>query len=196
MYSTGKEVKLLDRRLGILHLSIYSMIMVYVFGVRIWFERSHEAMELAEGLISVHLEGGTYASGLNGAMPVDGAGLAQPYADANALFIPTRTVITRGQQMDNCTDPAQSCAIDADCVRRPPLAYGLCEGGHCVQLGWCPREQASNPAVSELVTLQEIERMSVVLIASITFPRLSGEQFSTEDGRTALTRWSVVEIVR
>lgn len=39
MYSTSKDVKLLDRRLGVLNLTIYSLILLYVLGVRIWLER-------------------------------------------------------------------------------------------------------------------------------------------------------------
>jgi len=196
MYSTSKEVKLLDRRLGVLHLTLYSLILAYVVGARLLSEHGYLAVEQTHGTVSATLRGVTHKLAPAGAHPADGASLV-PQSESNALFLPTRIITTRGQSLDNCTDPTQICAADGDCTRRPPLAYGLCEQGYCVSLGWCPNEQTTNPAVSEATTLQELEKLIVVLAADISFPRLLGiKSLSTEDGRPARTRWSVAEIIK
>jgi hypothetical protein len=197
MYSTSKEVKLLDRRLGLLHLSIWSLILAYVVGARLIAEHGFLAVEESTGTVSARLQGVSYKLAPGGTQPADGATLVRPQGEADAIFLPTRVTTTAGQRLDNCTDPAQSCTVDIDCPRRPPLAYGLCEQGFCVSLGWCPHEQHDNPAISETTTLQELDHLFVVLAADIAFPRLKGGRgFSTEDGRPARTRWSVAEIVR
>ena len=126
---------------------------------------------------------------------------------------------TRSQKQDNCTDPQQPCNSDADCMRQPPVAYGLCEDGQCMQLGWCPRE---SPEVSQTTELQvarplrptlasrslrahrqlrvrasqNLRDLQVVLLGDIAFPRLGGPTFSTEDGRKVRTRWTLSDIVR
>ena len=153
-YSTDREVKLLDRRLGLLHLSIFTLILAYVLGVRIGLHSEHLAVELSEGSVDARLEGLTFSSARDGAHPSDTVAILQSSAGPSSLFIPTRSVSTRIQRQGNCTDAQQPCAVDADCSRMPPLAYGLCEKGACVRLGWCPREQPQQPEVSELVTLQ------------------------------------------
>ena len=223
MYSTCKEVKLLDRRLGALHLIIFSVILAYVVGWRIIAERGYQAVELSRGSVSVQLRGITYSTTPHGVRPEDGASMVRPQEESDAIFIPTRTITTRGQKLDNCTDPSKICAVDSDCGRRPPLAYGLCEQGYCVTLGWCPREQWGKGSISEMTMLQaartgrlpalcsplrsphhgvssrvrqELERLTVALSADISFPRSGGHVFSTEDGRPARTRWTVAEIVQ
>ena len=155
MYSTHKEVKLLSRRLGMLHLTLYFFILAYVLGVRIYLERRHVARELSEGTISARLEGFTYATRDGVAIPVDAASLVRPHAEHAALFLPTRMRTTRRQTLANCTDPAEPCIDDGDCRAEPPIAYGVCERGQCVRLGWCPHEAPKDRAVTEMTILQE-----------------------------------------
>ena len=193
-YVSHKSVIILERRLGLLHLSIFSLILAYVVGVRIIFERGYQANEKATGFVNVRLEGVTYTTGGGMVFPADGPELVAPQIESDAMFVPTHITTTRGQIQDNCTDPAQPCSSDVDCMRQPPVAYGLCEDGHCMQLGWCPRPPSEQ---SRSVVLQNLMDLDVVLLGEISFPQLGGgETLSTEDGkRHVRTRWSLHDIV-
>ena len=165
MYSTDKEVKLLDRRLGILYVSIFSLVSVYVVGVRLVVERGYEAKELSMGIVGAQLQGRTFTLTGGVASPMDEASLTMPQPEGDALFIPTRVLTTPNQALDNCTDPDHSCSQDADCPRDPPLAYGLCERGKCARQQWCPAAAASplaNGGGGETVsTLQALDRLFI-----------------------------------
>ena len=131
-----KEVKLLDRRLGLMNGGVRLALLLYIVGVRLWWERSYQATELGQGQVSVWLEGMTYSrSARDGRQyPADVPTLTRPGAEANALFVPTVVTTTADQVMHNCTDPAEPCVEHADCARLPPLKYGLCERGMCCLL--------------------------------------------------------------
>ena len=150
-------------------------LLLYIVGVRLWWERSYQATELGRGQVSVWLEGMTYSrSARDGRQyPADVPTLTRPGAEANALFVPTVVTTTADQVMHNCTDPAEPCVEHADCARLPPLKYGLCERGMCVTLGWCPRQELDSPrsAVSEVTALQDVERSFKRRSSSTSPPR-------------------------
>ena len=156
-YTSQKTVTILERRLGLMHLFFFVLIMGYMVGVRLILEKGYQAVELSQGFVSARLEGTTYSVGSGQYFAVDAPGLTGPELESDALFVPTTVATTRGQRQDNCTDPAQPCSTDADCMRLPPLAYGLCEDGQCMQLGWCPRE---NVDVTQTTVLQ-VERAPI-----------------------------------
>jgi hypothetical protein len=192
-YVSQKTVTILERRLGLMHLFFFVLIMGYMVGVRLILERGYLAVELSHGFVSATLEGNTYSMGGGQSYAVDSPELIGPQLESNALFVPTTVATTRGQRQDNCTDPAQPCNADADCMRLPPLAYGLCEDGRCMQLGWCPRE---NIDVTQVTVLQNLRDLNVILTADMHFPRLGSERMSTEDGRKARTSWSLSSLIR
>eukprot|EP00964_Phaeocystis_antarctica_P071197 scaffold43393_cov60-Phaeocystis_antarctica.AAC.4 len=192
-YVSQKTVTILERRLGLMHLFFFVLIMGYMVGVRLILEKGYLAVELSHGFVSATLEGNTYSMGGGQSYAVDMPELIGPQLESNALFVPTTVATTRGQRQDNCTDPAQPCNADADCMRLPPLAYGLCEDGRCMQLGWCPRE---NFDVTQVTVLQNLRDLNVILAADMHFPRLGSDRMSTEDGRKARTSWSLSSLIR
>jgi len=200
-YVSQKTVTILERRLGLMHLFFFVLIMGYMVGVRLILEKGYLAVELSHGFVSARLEGNTYSMSSSfgsthlPSFAVDGPELIGPQIESGALFVPTTVATTRGQKQDNCTDPAQPCNADADCMRLPPLAYGLCDEDHgrCVQLGWCPRE---NFDVTETTVLQSLRDLRLVLTADMHFPRLGSDMLSTEDGRNARTSWTLASILR
>ena len=155
-YVSHKTVNILERRLGLLHLSIFSVILAYIVGVRIIFEKGYQAVERSTGFVSARLEGLSYTTGGGRAFPADLASLVAPQMESDAMFIPTHITSTRQQIMDNCTDPAQACGSDTDCMRLPPVAYGVCEDGHCMQLGWCPRQPSDTSETTVLQNLRDL----------------------------------------
>ena len=192
-YVSQKTVTILERRLGLMHLFFFVLIMGYMVGVRLVMEKGYQAVEISHGFVSATLEGNTYSKGNGQAYAVDMPELIGPQLESNALFVPTTVATTRRQVQDNCTDPEQPCNADADCMRQPPLAYGLCEDGRCVQLGWCPRE---NFDVTQVTVLQNLRDLNVILAADMHFPRLGSERMSTEDGRNARTSWPLASLIK
>ena len=192
-YVSQKTVTILERRLGLMHLFFFVLIMGYMVGVRLVMEKGYQAVEISHGFVSATLEGNTYSKGSGQAYAVDMPELIGPQLESNALFVPTTVATTRRQVQDNCTDPEQPCNADADCMRQPPLAYGLCEDGRCVQLGWCPRE---NFDVTQVTVLQNLRDLNVILAADMHFPRLGSEWMSTEDGRNARTSWPLASLIK
>ena len=192
-YVSQKTVTILERRLGLMHLFFFVLIMGYMVGVRLFVEKGYLAVEISHGFVSATLEGNTYSKGSGQAYAVDMPELIGPQLESNALFVPTTVATTRRQVQDNCTDPEQPCNADADCMRQPPLAYGLCEDGRCVQLGWCPRE---NFDVTQVTVLQNLRDLNVILAADMHFPRLGSERMSTEDGRNARTSWPLASLIK
>ena len=136
-YSTNKEVILLDRRLGITHLSIFSLVLVYVIGIRVVLEGGYLATELSTGVVGVELEGRTYTSDGTNNQPADVTSLIKPQVESDAMFIPTR-VVTTVQSLGTCSQPHLPCESDTDCKHEPPVFFGQCESKQCRQKGWCP----------------------------------------------------------
>merc|ERR1719329_2054708 len=64
--------------------------------------------------------------------------------ELGAVFIPTRVVITRGQDQGDevfCRDPQHTCVADSECdVNNLKLQLPECEAGGCMRRQWCPAE--------------------------------------------------------
>lgn len=196
-YSTHKEVKLLDRKLGILYLTCILLVLGYVVGVRVILEQGYNAGEKSYGIVGARLNGSTYMrrGGTQGTpVPYDVASLVQ-FVEGDALFLPTRMLTTPQQSIGNCTVPDEPCNTDADCGALPPLNSGVCTSGHCMKLTWCnsggtasqPADPFSGAAINAAAVeaLTDFSNLKLVLISSITFPTLGRNPLSTEDDSRA-----------
>jgi hypothetical protein len=201
------QVKLLDRKLGLLYTSIIFLVFSYVVGWRIVKDKEYNAVERPHGILSMQLNGTSYALQDGVVIPADASSLTMLGPEVNALFLPTRVLSWRDQMRGNCSSPDETCSLDADCVREPPLAVGKCESGMCERFQWCnsPEYLTSHPhhpfadaglSTAEAV-LQELERLSIVISASVRFDHLGQVEMSTEDGRpNARVRWTVSQVVQ
>jgi len=206
IYGTSKEVKLLDRRLGMLHLLCLLIVLFYVVGVRLIIEKGYQTIELSHGTIAVTLsvDNSSEAAGwpyyvTNGLVsPADESDLVQPLKEGAALFLATSKYTTPLQKLDNCTDPAFRCQVDGECAHEPPFSYGVCDesSGMCLRQSWCP--QPSTPgAHTTLSTLEGLDRLALTLMGTIDFPRIdSGATFTTEDGRPSRVTWDIPEVLK
>jgi len=136
-YSTNKEVTLLDRKLGMLYFAITSIVMSYVIGVRLYYEKGYKAVEFSNGVVGIKLEGTGYTKTKGLIEPADIASLVKDGPEGDALFLPTRWVTWTEQRRGNCTNADEPCSADSDCRREPPLAPGKCEGQLCERYQWC-----------------------------------------------------------
>lgn len=198
IYGTGKEVKLLDRRLGILHLLILTVVVAYVIGIRVVIEKGYQSLELSQGTIAVTLDGGTYTTANGLVAAVDEADLVRPVKEGAALFLATVKTTTVLQTLSNCTDPSYKCRSDSDCAHDPPLSYGQCEGdGYCMREMWCPAAGSTEANdKTQISELQALDRLAITLIGTINFPHLAPDTLSTEDGRNSKVTWSLPEVLK
>lgn len=225
-YSTHKEVKLLDRKLGILYSVCILLVLGYVIGVRLLMEKGYNGTEKAYGIVGARLQDTRYnSSGMTafyrGANALQGQGTAIPYDMASlvqmdegagdAIFLPTRILVTREQQLSNCTDPDDPCTSHSDCSDDPPLSAGQCAQGHCVKHAWCnasgttyassarkdPFSGAARSTNEEVIS-QVGGNLNLTVISSINFPDLgTGELLSTEDAaRQAKIRWDMAAVLQ
>jgi len=185
IYGTVKEVRLLDRRLGILHIICLSLVVGYVVGIRGIVEKGYQSLELNNGMIALKLNGVTFTTsgGINS--PADEADLVTPVKEGAALFLPLTKVTNVGQILGNCTDAAFPCTADSDCAPDPPLSSGLCEGGFCWRSKWCADPPTAEPVTSEL-SFDSLGNLSITLLGTISFPHLADEEqpLTTEDNRS------------
>ena len=104
-YSTHKEVKLLDRKLGILYISCVLLVIAYVVGVRIVLEKGYNGQEQAYGTIGARINGTTYfrRGGVGGeVIPYDVAQLIQINEGAgDGIYVPTRILTTKEQTLND-----------------------------------------------------------------------------------------------
>lgn len=211
-----RQVTLLDRKLGILNWTCILLVLGYVVGVRIILYADYNMVERSYGVVGMRLAGTTWSTNAQSqTTPHDVASLVHfdHAMEGNALFLPTRWVTVRDQQLGNCTNPDERCAADSDCAVDPPLAEGLCNHQRCTRHAWCnpggqPQSmQPSDPFASGgAVTGEEklagnFSRLQIVLTATIDFPGLaklgaiSESALSTEDAnRDSKVKWTLAQV--
>ncbi len=182
------QVTLLDRKLGILHTTCTLLVLAYVIGVRVVLNKDYNMVERSYGVVGMRLAGTTWSTNSAKEMqPQDVASLVHfdQAMEGNALFLPTRWVTTRDQQLGNCTNPDEPCSADADCKVELPLAEGLCNHQRCTRHAWCnpgadPKSMqpadpfaSGGPVTGENVLASNFSRLQIVVTATIDFPGLA-----------------------
>lgn len=158
------QVKLLDRKLGILYISCIALAIGYVVGVRVLLERGYDAHEKAYGIVGATLTGTVCTLHRGVVVPYDAASLSQR-EENDSSFLPTRMLSTLGQRLGNCTAPEEPCEEDTDCDREAPLADGLCNHGHCTRHTWCNAGRGTSQVANPFAGATLDEEKLVDLIA-------------------------------
>uniref|UniRef100_A0A7S2HAU4 Uncharacterized protein n=1 Tax=Haptolina brevifila TaxID=156173 RepID=A0A7S2HAU4_9EUKA len=210
-YSTNKEVTLLDRKLGLLYVTISLLVFAYVIGVRVVLEQGYAESEIAYGVSGVQLNGTTYTvnSQTGAIVPQDVASLIRSGVEGGAVFLPMRSVVSYGQKVSNCSTPDEPCSDDSDCPRKAPIARGQCltDVGSCIRTQWCnpgadgsyKDGQTSNPFAGGAVTtntdvLQDLSRLTITILASVEFNDFGGISLSNDGG--GRTRWTISQVLQ
>lgn len=143
-YDTIKEVRVLDRRLGLIYYAVLAMVVFYILIFCIIMNKQYLAFEKTNGFMMTKVLTPTYLNVTEDSpgLPFDVYEAFSNPGESSALFIPTRVVVTRGQsQKGDCPNPAFSCKADKDCDTGEAVSAAKCEKGSCVRRGWCPPEQ-------------------------------------------------------
>lgn len=100
-YETKKIVKILDRRLGMLHISVQLLIVFYIVVGVLIAGGGYLAREKARGSVSTVVSGKTYAKTPEFRL-FDQTDALDPPLEPGAVFIPTRIVLTAKQEQAVC----------------------------------------------------------------------------------------------
>lgn len=142
-YDTVKEVKVLDRRLGIIYYLVLVMVAFYVVIYCLIYQKQYLDKEKSNGFILSRVINPSYA---NDTIPFDVFESITNPGESGALFIPSRVLVTRGQKQSGyCENPAYPCETAEDCTDEMMAQPPKCNRGMCVRRGWCPAEDLSAP---------------------------------------------------
>ena len=181
-YHTVKEVRMLDRRLGMLCWAIRLLIAGYIVGFVFIANEGYTQQEVASGHVVPQVTGMAYSMSRGVARPWDVVDSVKPPLDSSAVFLVTHALHTPHQRMGNCSSPGKKCATDADCPKRPPLSNGHCDAGMCLEMQWCPAQSESASDRTAVHPIEGADTLKVWLKASIMFPSLDAHRiFSTID---------------
>jgi len=136
---------------GFFYRFIQFLLVAYVVVYAIWWKSGYQGVSPVDGVIFTKVKG--IAHSPNGDKVYDASDLVVPALENNAVFITTRTLVTK-QHRDTCPDNStigvNNCTSNADCRgNQTTNGYltGECDNStkYCVIRGWCPVE---NPNAS------------------------------------------------
>jgi len=148
-YDTAKEVKVLDRRLGIVFYSVLLLIVFYIVIFVFMIKKAYQDVEKTNGWVVMKVL--NTAHSYETFKPWDVYDAITNPGEQGALFLPTRVLITRGQVQDDfCESPLNPCEDDKDCdIGNADLQKEECSNGFCMRRQWCPAEQEKTPTTEE-----------------------------------------------
>lgn len=137
-YDTAKEVKVLDRRLGLVYYVVLGMVLFYVVIYVMIIKKQYLDFEKSNGFIMTKVVNPSYA---NETIPFDVFDSVINPGESGAMFVPTRVLVTRGQsQKGYCENPGYPCKADEECDTGDEMSEGKCSNKMCKRRGWCPTQ--------------------------------------------------------
>lgn len=138
-YDTCKEVRVLDRRLGLVYYVVLGMVLFYVIIYVMIIKQQYLDFEKSNGFVMTKVVNPSFA---NDTIPFDVFDSVINPGESGAIFVPTRVLVTKGQtQQDYCENPGYPCQSDADCDTGDEMQQGKCSNGMCMRRGWCPTQR-------------------------------------------------------
>jgi len=176
-YDTVKEVKVIDRRLGLIYYATLGLVLFYVVILQLIIDQKYLDFEKSNGFVMTKVLNPSYA---NDTIPFDIFDAVQNPGESGAMFIPTRVLVTRGQsQKGDCENPGFPCESDADCDLGDGISKPKCSKGTCVRRGWCPAESTSNPSTE--VYKIDAENYDLWFQGKVLFHKFQTDIGNTED---------------
>lgn len=138
-YDTSKEVRVLDRRLGMVYYVVLGMVLMYVIIYVMIIKQQYLDFEKSNGFVMTKVLNPAYA---NDTIPFDVFDSVVNPGESGAIFVPTRVLVTKGQsQKGVCESGGHPCEADGDCDSDDDLMSGTCSNKMCMRRGWCPSER-------------------------------------------------------
>lgn len=184
-YTTSKDVRILDRRLGYIYYGTLSLIVIYLVVVVFIINQQYLDTEKVEGKVYTTLHGLAYSTGDN--PYVWDVPEENPWGhETSSVFIPSKITITRKQYHGLCVDPLLFCETDSDCspVDLPNVIEGRkCldsteDTKGCLAWKWCPPE---NSITSTKYYLENAAHQLIWARIKVKFSRLASISKDTFD---------------
>jgi len=143
-YDTVKEVKVLDRRLGIIYYVVLMLIIFYVVIYVFMIKKQYLDTEKTSGWVLTKVVNPAHDEDGN---PWDIMDSVTNPGEQGAVFIPTRVVVTRGQVQEGyCESKLHPCKGPEDCdIGDEALQKSECSNGFCMRRQWCPAQEVGKP---------------------------------------------------
>eukprot|EP00747_Dinoflagellata_sp_TGD_P027860 gnl/TRDRNA2_/TRDRNA2_132872_c0_seq1.p1 gnl/TRDRNA2_/TRDRNA2_132872_c0~~gnl/TRDRNA2_/TRDRNA2_132872_c0_seq1.p1 ORF type:complete len:347 (-),score=69.98 gnl/TRDRNA2_/TRDRNA2_132872_c0_seq1:88-1128(-) len=145
-YDTIKNLRVLDRRLGIVYWSVKAIVAAYVIVYVFLIKKKYMDIEKTNGWVILKTINAMHS---DLGYPWDQYESITNPGESGAIFIPTRVVITKGQVEEDdlyCPSPTHSCKTDEDCdIGNKVLQKKQCQDGFCMRRQWCPAEDIEKP---------------------------------------------------
>lgn len=181
-YQTTKEVRMLDRRLGMVCWVIRAIVMVYVVGYVFVLREGYTETEKSVGHVITSFNGTTHSTTSGVTRPWDAIDVVQPALENAAAFIATTVFVTKGQTISNHSNPLRPCSTGGagECPNDPPLSYGVCASGFCQEFGWAPAFAETDQTHTTKHELVAADKLGIWMRSAISFPSLDESRtFST-----------------
>ncbi|CEL98497.1 unnamed protein product [Vitrella brassicaformis CCMP3155] len=171
-YRTFKVVNIQDRWLGLLYWSIVTMIILYFAIFNLWKQGRHQFQEPGNGFIVAKVKGKSIDAA-NPQRAFDISDLRFPEIEASGVFIASKIMVQRGQQVGDCVDFTDPCPC------RPPAT---CDEAtkHCKGANWCPtinEATADKSSDMEITKVKGLDKLVLDLQAGIAFPNIGNYLF-------------------
>merc|ERR1719265_2425520 len=150
-YDTVKEVKVLDRRLGVIYYLILASVIFYIVIFVFMIKKQYLDREKTSGWVIPKVINPAHTKDAN--LPFDLFDSVTNPGEQGAAFLPTRILVTKGQaQEDFCPSPSHKCKSAEDCdIGNDALQKKECVDGFCNRRGWCPPMKHGDPKTEEIL---------------------------------------------
>mmetsp|Transcript_29701 Transcript_29701/g.76189 ORF Transcript_29701/g.76189 Transcript_29701/m.76189 type:complete len:357 (-) Transcript_29701:67-1137(-) len=175
-YDTVKEVKVLDRRLGIVYYVTLFIIFVYVVLYVFMIKRQYLDFEKSTGWIIAAVSNPTFSED---GFPWDIYDSVTNPGEAGAVFIPTRIMVTKAQTEGYCPSPLHKCSDDEDCQVGNDVLSKECVDGFCKRFQWCPPESTQESETTKEYLI-DAERFKISLKTYVHFHKFSASGESVD----------------
>ena len=191
-YQTTKEVRMLDRRLGMVCWIIRAIVLIYVVGYVFIYREGYSEIEKSVGHAISDVNGTTYSTTSGVTRPWDAVDVVQPALENGAAFIATTVFVTQGQTINNFSNPNLPCTTgkSGQCPNDPPLSYGVCANDFCQMYGWQPAFSVNDATHTTKYQLTHADQLGIWLRASIAFPSLDETRVFSTIGSQSISPYS------
>lgn len=198
-YDTVALISIRNKWLGILHRILQLVILGYIIGWSIIYQKSYQVSDEAVGAADIKIKGAAWLHGQSPLSVYDATDLVVPATERDATFLTTAIMSTRNQTRGICSwnDPSNLCSNGCSNGKQVNVGIqtGECSNDHvyCNLAAWCPTENDLTPTM-----LDGIANFTVFIRLNVQFQRFDVTLDNTGDLRNAtmgVNLWRVSDII-
>ncbi|CDW84521.1 p2x purinoceptor 1-like [Stylonychia lemnae] len=175
-YHTQQELNVLDRRLGYVFYTAFFFIFVYIVIYTFGIQKQYLVRIQKEGFMYLKASGEAYSTIDEVNYSWDPSNLLFMSIEDQSIFIPTKLIIERGQEIGECQNEKLPCRKDADCTRQKYPEINIQESQclsstlntnkkYCTMKQWCLPKDIK----PEVHILQNVEHFNLIMDSYLQF---------------------------